>query len=127
MKHTPGEWEILWGGQPNFDGSEILTIYRKGHKIGDRALIIAMICDKGHLEDHDKANASLIAASPDLLEVAEKVRDKPKEALKIMEKNGFVIDNLEDRWQKLAFTFYTIIVESAISAEEAIAKAEGQD
>jgi hypothetical protein len=41
-----------------------------------------------------------------------KLIDKPKKMQKIMRKHKFVIDNLEDRWQKLAFTFYTEIVET---------------
>ena len=32
-----------------------------------------------------------------------------------MRANGFIIDNLDDRWQKLAFTLYTDI--AALSAE----------
>ncbi len=33
-------------------------------------------------------------------------------------KNGFVIDNLDDRWQKLAFTLYTDIAALSSEAEQ---------
>lgn len=32
--------------------------------------------------------------------------------------NGFVIDNLDDRWQKLAFTLYTDIAALSTEAEQ---------
>ena len=35
-----------------------------------------------------------------------------------MRRNGFVIDNLEDRWQKLAFTLYTDIAALSTEAEQ---------
>jgi hypothetical protein len=35
-----------------------------------------------------------------------------------METHGFVIDNLSDRWQKLAFTFYTDIARLSYDAEQ---------
>lgn len=34
-----------------------------------------------------------------------------------MRANGYVFDNLDDRWQKLAFTFYTDIAELSMEAE----------
>jgi len=40
--------------------------------------------------------------------------DKEKQ---ILEREGFVIDNLDDRWQKLAFTLYTDIASLSIEAE----------
>lgn len=46
------------------------------------------------------------------------VSNKPKEMLKICEKNNFVFDNLDNRWQKLAFTFYSEIVELGNKAEQ---------
>ena len=36
---------------------------------------------------------------------------KQEAALEIMKREGFVIDNLEDRWQKLVFTLYTDLCE----------------
>ena len=35
----------------------------------------------------------------------------------MMEQNGFVIDNLDNRWQKLAFTLYTDILGLSTQAE----------
>ena len=40
-----------------------------------------------------------------------KVRDRQPEALDTIKKHGFVFDNLDDRWQKLAFSLYTDLVE----------------
>jgi len=39
------------------------------------------------------------------------VQMKQPEALAMMQKNGFVLDNLKDPMQKLAFTLYTDLVE----------------
>jgi len=47
----------------------------------------------------------------------EKVRNRQPEALAIIKKHGVVFDDLEDRWQKLAFTLYTDIVELSRDAE----------
>lgn len=48
--------------------------------------------------------------------------------------NGLAVENLQDPWQKLAFTFYTMHVEMATAAESALravaaatALEEGQD
>jgi hypothetical protein len=43
-----------------------------------------------------------------------------------MQREGFVIDDLDDRWQKLAFTLYTKLVQNATEADAAIAKAKGE-
>ena len=43
----------------------------------------------------------------------------------MMRREGFVIDDLDDRWQKLAFTLYSDLVASARDASAAIARAEG--
>jgi hypothetical protein len=40
------------------------------------------------------------------------------EAQGIMRREGFVLDNLQDRWQKLAFTLYTMLAEQATDAKE---------
>ena len=39
------------------------------------------------------------------------IRPKQAEAVEMMKANGFVIDDLDDRWQKLAFTLYNYLVE----------------
>lgn len=45
------------------------------------------------------------------------VKGKVEQEKLMMERNGFVIDNLDDRWQKLAFTLYTAIVGLSTEAE----------
>jgi hypothetical protein len=46
-------------------------------------------------------------------------------AQKVMGDNGFVFDNLNDPWQKLAFTFYTDIVQMSLTAKWLLAEAAG--
>jgi hypothetical protein len=41
----------------------------------------------------------------------------PQRMQKMMRREGFALDNLDDRWQKLAFTFYTQLVQQATDAE----------
>jgi len=48
----------------------------------------------------------------------EKVKNQPYQCQAMMRQNGFVIDNLDDRWQKLAFTLYTDIVGLSSAAEQ---------
>ena len=43
-------------------------------------------------------------------------QQKQPEALAIMEKHRFILDNLDDPMQKLAFTFYTSLVEIEMKA-----------
>jgi len=50
-----------------------------------------------------------------LEEFLDKVSKKGNEMLTICEREKFVFDNLKNRWQKLAFTFYSEIV--ALSSE----------
>jgi len=47
----------------------------------------------------------------------EMVKRKIEQEKLMMEQNGFVIDNLNDRWQKLAFTLYTDILGLSTQAE----------
>jgi hypothetical protein len=53
--------------------------------------------------------------------------ERPAKARDMMEREGFVIDNLDDRWQKLAFSLYTMLVEGASDSDAALAKAEGRE
>ena len=46
------------------------------------------------------------------------VKDTPARERDMMRRNGFVFDNLDDRWQKLAFTLYTDLVELSERADE---------
>jgi len=58
----------------------------------------------------------------------EKVKNQPYLDQEMMRRNGFVIDNLDDRWQKLAFTLYTDIVALSSDAEQILeAMAESED
>lgn len=55
------------------------------------------------------------------------VRDKCREEQEKMRANGFVIDNLNDRWQKLAFTFYSDIAEMSMRAGQLLDEGGEQD
>lgn len=61
----------------------------------------------------------LRAENKEYLAVCELAIGQMPSAQKVMRDNGFVIDDLSNRWQKLAFTFYTQIVETATEAEAA--------
>ena len=119
--HTPGPWEQGDGSDRNlFCGSgDILGTVRPGTR-GVVARVNPGISDS-------LANARLIAAAPYMLEACWGTSKAPKEAVAIMKREGFVIDNLDDRWQKLAFTLYSMLVNNASMAEHAIAKAEGRN
>jgi len=60
--------------------------------------------------------AKLVAI--DLIGFLEKVSKQIEKDKEKLQKNGFVIDNLEDRWQKLAFTLYTDIAALSTEAEQ---------
>ena len=51
----------------------------------------------------------------------EEVSKKSKEMFAICEEEDFVFDNLKNRWQKLAFTFYAEIVALSSKAEAILA------
>jgi len=53
------------------------------------------------------------------------VKGKCDEEQAKMRANGFVFDNLDDRWQKLAFTFYSDIAEMSMLAERLLTEAAG--
>ena len=119
--HTPGPWKFVADEFNSHGGRNQLG------SIQSRKWFIAVIeGDAGEDANECMANARLIAAAPDLREVCDEVIKAPKEAAAIMEREGFVIDNLTNPWQKLAFTFYSMLVDNASKAEAAIAKAEGK-
>jgi len=62
----------------------------------------------------------------DLLAACELAANRPAEVQAMMRREGFVIDDLEDRWQKFAFTLYTMLVGNATQAQTAIDQAEGE-
>ena len=49
-----------------------------------------------------------------------KVKNQVLVDQEIMRRNGFVIDDLDDRWQKLTFTLYTDIAALSSEAEQLI-------
>lgn len=53
-------------------------------------------------------------------EVLARASERPKEARDMMELHGFVLTDLDDRWQKLAFSLYSMLVEAALDADNAI-------
>ena len=65
-------------------------------------------------------NARLLTERDVLREVCEEIASGSEEAQEIMRREGFVIDNLEDRWQKLAFTFYTMLANHSAKAIAAL-------
>ena len=54
---------------------------------------------------------------PDWKAVLEFAAEQPEDARTIMRRNGFILDNLKEPWQKLAFTLYSMLVEVAVKAE----------
>lgn len=67
-KHTPGPWSI---GTPNAKEYGEVGV----HGPGEYGFIICDLQADGYDEKTQKANASLIAAAPDLLEALEGVTD----------------------------------------------------
>ncbi len=55
-----------------------------------------------------------------LMAVLEFAVAKQPEAIGIMRQNDYKFDNLDDLWQKLAFTFYSTLCEVADKAEVAL-------
>jgi len=67
----------------------------------------------------------------DIVAFLTRVKEQVVKDQEMMRANGFVIDNLDDRWQKLAFTLYTDIASLSADAgqlleemEERVAAAE---
>jgi len=50
------------------------------------------------------------------------INEKQERCIKILEKEGFLFDNLNDKWQKLAFTFYSDICELSGKAKALVRK-----
>ena len=109
--HTSKPWKAIMGPHKKWE-------------IWDGAMeeVIAEVPDE---TPEDKYNVHLMATAPDLLAACEITAALPDEVQEIMRREGFVIDDLDDRWQKFAFTLYTMIAENASNANAAIAKARG--
>ena len=115
MKHTPGPWKLA-DALPK-------AIVQASDKHGEFEENLLWLDTEGYPVFGNPADAVLCATAPDMLEGLEEVAKQPDKAVEIMKREGFVIDNLEDRWQKLAFTFYTMLVESSGNAKALIEKA----
>jgi len=79
----------------------------------------------------DKALSSSLGASTleyirGLEGLLRDITQAPQEMQDMMRREGFAIDNLDDRWQKLAFTLYTRIVTMATEADAHL-KGAGKD
>ncbi|HUW11165.1 MAG TPA: hypothetical protein VM537_15655 [Anaerolineae bacterium] len=117
MAYTPGEWQAkddeVWAGEVHIADC-MLYAYDDYFLTHD------------DMPGTNKDNAMALAALPDLLGACELAANRPSEVQAMMRREGFVIDDLEDRWQKLAFTLYTYLAENATQAQAAIDKAEGK-
>lgn len=89
--------------------------------------ITAWIKEYGFSPEHVEAqfqasvdNARRLTERDMFQEVCEEVASGSDEAQEILRREGFVIDNLEDRWQKLAFTFYTMLASYSAKAIAAL-------
>ncbi len=60
-------------------------------------------------------------------EFLEKAKGQIGKEIEIIKRNGFIFDNLDDRWQKLAFTLYTDILSLATEAGHILEYLEEQD
>lgn len=117
MSHAQGPWEIGDGSDRNlFCGSgDILGAVRPGAR-GVIARVNTGIADHA-------ANARLIAAAPELADVAMAVSKRPDECKRMFEREGFIFDGTGGRWEKLALSLYTILVIDCEAATEALRKA----
>lgn len=120
-KFTPGPWDFTKGykfyhctsTRPGRSG----FYFEVGKNAGSNL---------GSFDKQWMANAALIAAAPDMYAGHDRVAKRPAEIVEMLRREGFVFDNLEDRWQKLAFSLYTAIVELGSESESLMASARGE-
>lgn len=115
-KHTPGPWEPMVG-------------CRSGKVRGIRAGSVNVVNFNGisrPMSDEGQANARLMLAATDMREVLGVVENNPCEMIAMFEREGFVFDGSGGRWEKLAFTLYSHMVDTADKAAAIISKAEGK-
>ena len=60
---------------------------------------------------------NLTDMSSDIYAALGRVSARPKKARDKMEANDYAFTDFNDRWQKLAFTFYSMLVEYALEAD----------
>jgi hypothetical protein len=70
--------------------------------------------------------ARKLAAAPDMYDEMNRASLQPARAQELMRQNGLKIDDLDDPMQKLAFTFYSMLVEAAHRAETIIESVQGE-
>ena len=117
--HSPGPWEAkAQAGTEPTDEAGWFIVSEDGTSITGWGQVT-----------QTEANARRIVtaanAHDDLLAACKAAASKPAEAAAIMRENNLKIDNHDDPYQKLAFTFYTMLAELAGEADRAIALAEG--
>ena len=63
----------------------------------------------------------------EVVEFLAKVKGMVHRDNEIMRREGFVIDNLDDRWQKLVFTLHTFIAELSTDAGHILEELEYEE
>ena len=114
MSHTLGPWTVVHYEWKDKGGGDFVGRIQgpNGEKVYGGASSFHAI--------NNLANARLIATAPEMYDVCETVAGRTDEVQVMMEREGFVIDDLDDRWQKFAFTLYSILAHDAAQAERAI-------
>jgi len=96
-----------------------------GHHIAKMRIGAVGVVREAYYDDGVLLTTEELCAIPpvaDLLEACEIAAGRTGEVQAMMTREGFVIDDLDDRWQKFAFTLYTMLAADAGHAERAIAK-----
>jgi hypothetical protein len=69
-RHTPGPWDISWGTYQDGEGHEVCEYRKQGQPLA----CIAKVNFHDDQDGETKANARLIAASPELLDAVKMAR-----------------------------------------------------
>ena len=114
MKHTKGAWEAIGSCIRDEEHIEICTCstYQESANANARLIATAITACQAVNPDNPMAVADSIK---EMYEFLLKVKAQPYVNQELMRQHGFVIDNLEDRWQKLVFTLHTN--DAALSTE----------
>jgi hypothetical protein len=100
-KHTPGPWITSQGRVPGI--GRVLGVLKASHKPSEKDESICVVCKEDKTQPHDIANADLIAAAPEMLEVLLRLNELAKTAA----------------------TNPVLLTEATFDADEVIAKAQG--
>lgn len=79
------------------------------------------------LTEHAKQRLMDGAYGEAVKQFLECVKGHPSKMQDLMRRHGYVIDNLDDPWQKLAFTLYTEIVELSSQARDLLESLESME